>query len=126
MLAREQQLRLSDEVQRRYRRYGDNSAAKERVTANLQRQVCAEFGFSAAPQEGLDLLRSATALFPADKQVAAAAFYLHRNICRPCPLPLMAPLPDVELADLDGQFQQLRQLVRNTAPLTLIYAGSIT
>ena len=129
MLQRDSELRLSEEVQQRYRGCGDNWNAKERVTQGVKRQVCAEFGFASDMKGGLDLLRSSISLFPGDEAILGAAFYLHRNICRPCPVPMGAAIPDVPLfqRSLSGVSQTtLRATCQSSAKLTLLYAGSIT
>jgi len=59
--------------------------------------VVASAGFRGARvREGLDLLRSASALFPGDAEVRGAAFYLRHNTHAPCPVAVGARVP-VEL-----------------------------
>jgi len=69
MLTRENELRLSYEVQGAYAKYPEDFTMKEKITIRTQRRVCTEFGFTHDMAEGLDLLRSATALFPGDEEV---------------------------------------------------------
>lgn len=109
MLMREDVLRLADATQRKYSACGDDGGAKERVTSAVQRRVVSEFGLD--PAEGLELLRSATALFPDDEEVVRSAHWLRYNICAPCPLHVGDVVPDVPLfAAADGARTSVRAL----------------
>lgn len=133
MLRRDHELRLSDEYQARYSMCGDDGAAKELVTGAVQRRVAVEAGFSGAKtRAGVDLLQSASALFPDDAEVRGAAFYLYNNIHVACPLQLGAVVPNVPLHQLPPQ-RSCGAVAQRTlleyvaqAPLTVLCAGSAT
>lgn len=128
MLRRDDELRLSAEVQALYRKKPESGRHKTRVTVNLQRSLVAEFGFATAPEVGVDLLRSATCLFGGDAEVMAAAHYLRHNIVRDCPFSAGDALPAVplHLHDSEGS-TDLHSLLRNDAGLpTVLLAGSHT
>jgi len=127
MLVREDGLRLSDETQRLYAACADNSAGKERVTTAVQRRVVREFGLEV--DEGLDLLRSATALFPDDEEVVRSAHWLRHNICMPCPLRVGDAVPDAPLfAAADGARTSVHELAAagGGARPTVLAVGSHT
>lgn len=144
MLRADHALRLSEATQQRYAACGDSFNAKERVTKSVQQQVVREFGFSGCEDEGLDLLRSAMALFPGDAELIGSAFYLKHNIHVPCPLPPGGFLPSLQLTELrvkDGSAGERHALDRppspalcpvtllelcRAAPLTVLCAGSST
>lgn len=125
MLAREDALRLADATQRKYAACGDEGAGKLLVTAAVQRRVVREFGLDAA--EGLELLRSATALFPDDRGVVRAAHWLRHNICAPCPLRVGELVPDAPLFAADGGARtSARALAARDARPTVLAVGSHT
>lgn len=134
MLRREDELRLCDATQRRYAARAEDGAWKEKVTVDVQRRVCAEFGFEGAGvSEGLDLLRSATALFPDDEELLRSAHWLRHNICAPCPLDVGAIVPDVPLyfardaAPGAAAQTSVRELAaRNRSGPTVLVVGSHT
>lgn len=144
MLARDDELRLSAAVQAEYAACGDDSALKAQVTNKVQRQVAVEHGFQDNVAEGVDLMRSATYLFPNDHDVLQAAHYLRNNIHTPCPfsvgqkVPLDLPLhqfqlpgrtvrPDHLAAGLSLAPVTLGEVLAASAPRpTLIAAGSHT
>ena len=77
MLRREDTLRLSEEVQARYAEQEDCWDWKWKVTDDVQKQVCIEFGFHDSMAEGLDLLRrNMSSLFPYDQEVRDVGYYL--------------------------------------------------
>ena len=135
MLRADHTYRLSDEYQARYAACGDCSSTKERVTTAIQRRVVREAGFTGAEAEGLDLLRSAMALFPGDQELIDSAFYLKYNIHVDCPLPVGTTLPELPLSELCAkpaaagpcalQTRSLREVCA-AAPLTVLCAGSHT
>lgn len=144
MLRRDDELRLSAAVQAEYAACGDDSALKAQVTNKVQRQVAVEHGFQDNVAEGVDLIRSATYLFPNDRQVQQSAHYLRNNIHKLCPftvgqqVPLDLPLHKFQLpnrilradeltAGLSMALVTLGELLAASAPRpTLIAAGSHT
>jgi len=127
MLRREDQLRLSADVQNRYQRQKDDFPWKIRVTEDVQKQVCREFGFRADIKEGLDLLRSAEALFPGDAEVKDSCHWLRHNICKPCPISVGDVVPNVTVyTSPAGMATQLHEIVGSCAQPTVIFAGSYT
>ena len=73
MLRRDDQLRLSGPVQNRYRQCGEDVNGRIRVTEDVQRQVVREHGFARNVRDGVELLRSAKALWPNDTEIRDAA-----------------------------------------------------
>lgn len=125
MLRRDDELRLSAEVQARYALPPECWDWKWQVTDEVQRQVCEEFGFGVHLSEGLDLLRSSRALFPEDEEVKQAAHYLRYNIHTKCPLPVGGIVPDVLLHTLDGEERCLHDVSR-AGITTVVFTGSHT
>lgn len=130
MLYRDDELRLSEEVQEKYAMEPDSWAWKWQVTEEVQQRVCREFGFEesgAGLAEGLDLLRSAIALFPEDEGIRQAAHYLRHNIHMECPISVGKVVPDIPLFSLAGGERSLSQVVAAGRPgATVIFAGSHT
>lgn len=111
MLRRDDELRLSKVIQAKYAECPDDYGWKEAVTEEVQRQVVTESGFAQNIRAGLDLLRSATALFPQDPEIKNAAHYLRHNILEACPLAIGSQLPAIQLHDIDsGSTVCLREL----------------
>jgi len=126
MLTRENELRLSDEVQSAYAKYPEDFSWKEKITIRTQRRVCTEFGFTHDIAEGLDLLRSATALFPGDEEVKNSAHWLKYNICYPCPVEIGRIVPDIMLSTIDKSPLSLHKVVARSKMPTVVLAGSYT
>lgn len=126
MLIRENALRLSTKVQSRYAQRADDFDWKTKVTGQVQRQVCHEFGFTHDLDEGIDLLQSPLSLFPDDEEVRNAAHWLKYNIIAMCPIAVGTPVPDVPLTHLAGSPTSLHNLLDNTELPTVIVAGSHT
>lgn len=93
MLRRDDELRLSPATQARYAAVGDDGDAKSRITDQVQAQVATEFGFGDNVTEGVDLMRSASYLFPHDEEIRQTTHYLRNNIHRVCPLQLGEKVP---------------------------------
>lgn len=125
MLRREDELRLSEEVQDRYALYPESWDWKWQVTDEVQRQVCEESGFADSVEEGLDLLRSSQVLFPGDEEIKQAAHYLKYNIHAACPLQPGCVVPDVGLHTLSGEEVRLHDVAAPRG-MTVILAGSHT
>src|SRR5262245_18642731 len=69
MLRRENDLRLSPEIQARF---ADSSFDAISIAADVQERVASEFGYCGSSQMcrlGLDIIRSAPALFPEDPEI---------------------------------------------------------
>ena len=129
MLRADHSLRLSESTQARYAACGDSSIAKERVTCSVQRRVVREAGFRGNEAEGIDLLRSAVALYPNDNEILNAAFYLKFNIHVPCPLKVGKLVPEVPITELlngVGPVPCSLSSIFGQAPLTVLCAGSYT
>lgn len=125
MLRRDDELRLSEAVQSRYALEPDSWEWKWQVTDDVQRQVCKEFGFGDDTSEGLDLLRSALALFPHDDELRDAAHYLRHNIHAECGVPVGCVVPDLPLYGLDGGPTSLHQIAA-AGRATVLFTGSHT
>eukprot|EP01102_Stenamoeba_stenopodia_P004297 TRINITY_DN1461_c0_g1_i1.p1 TRINITY_DN1461_c0_g1~~TRINITY_DN1461_c0_g1_i1.p1 ORF type:complete len:311 (-),score=87.17 TRINITY_DN1461_c0_g1_i1:772-1704(-) len=105
MLAREDELRLSDEVQNRYR--WDPMTTK--VTEDVQRQVVQEFGF-----DDIRILRTAVALYRDDPEIASIPHYVKYNRSRLGHLSEGCDVPDVPLYHLDAKTKtSLQTLIDN-------------
>jgi len=130
MLRREDELRLSDKVQELYAKRPEDGVWKTRVTINVQRQVCSEFGFVVDIEDGLDLLRSASTLYPNDREIKESAHWLKYNICEPCPINIGSSVPDVQLHQYIGTEEttktSLRKVIQSVEVPTLLIAGSHT
>lgn len=126
MLRRDDALRLSEDVQSRYAQQPDNWNWKWKVTNDVQKQVCQEFGFGSSMAEGLDLLRSSMSLFPNDSEIRHAAHYLRYNIHVPCPSSMISTvIPDIKLHTMHGGDTSLDAMV-SAGKATVIIAGSHT
>lgn len=125
MLRRDDELRLSDEVQSRYALQPESWDWKWQVTDSVQRHVCEEFGYVNNVEKGLDLLRSSLSLFPNDDEVRQSAHYLRHNIHTDCPIPVGAKVPNILLYTLTGVATFLHDII-NSGRATLIIAGSHT
>mmetsp|Transcript_35400 Transcript_35400/g.69436 ORF Transcript_35400/g.69436 Transcript_35400/m.69436 type:complete len:128 (+) Transcript_35400:256-639(+) len=127
MLSREDELRLSDEVQHRYAQCGEDAGAKETVTVAVQQQVLLEFGCTKEEEEdGLELLRTALALFPGDSEVKNSAHWLKYNIHVSCPLTVGSTVPDVSLFTTSAQTVSLHSILAQSNRPTILVAGSHT
>lgn len=126
MLRRENELRLSNSVQSQYAACLDDFTGKVAITLEVQRRVCHEFGFSFDTEEGVDLLRSATALFPEDDEVKQSAHWLKYNICAPCPISLGTVVPNITTFATDKTPVTLHQICARSEMPTVILAGSFT
>ena len=97
MLRRENALRLHPSVQAEYGRMGEDEFEMTRFTTALQAHVSREFNVD--PAVGIELIRSATTLFP---ETAQLAHYVRHNRCVAGSLCVGDEAPDV-LLDTDGQ-----------------------
>jgi hypothetical protein len=97
LLRREDELRLHPKVQAAYTLIGESEEELSRFTTALQAHVASEMGVDAPL--GIDLIRSASVLFP---DVAQIAHYVRHNRCFAGTLRVGDNAPDVELATIDG------------------------
>eukprot|EP00299_Pterocystis_sp_00344_P007591 c2527_g1_i1.p1 GENE.c2527_g1_i1~~c2527_g1_i1.p1 ORF type:complete len:264 (+),score=60.81 c2527_g1_i1:38-829(+) len=129
MVTREDELRLCDETQRKYRRIRESGTWKDQVTEGVQHQVAVEFGFE-NPQDGIDLIRSARAFFPQDEEIRNAAHYLRNNIMVPCPLSVGKLVPEIPLYCYSTTqpfvTRSLLDIVTGSSRPTVLVAGSYT
>lgn len=125
MLKRDDELRLSDDVQARYALEPESWDWKWQVTEEVQRRVCEEFGFGSNVAEGVDLLRSSKALFPGDDEVKQAAHYLRFNTHEACPISIGTKAPELTVYSLSGEITQFCDITRK-GRATVVFAGSHT
>jgi len=125
MLKRDDELRLSNDVQARYALEPESWDWKWQVTEEVQQRVCEEFGFGSNVAEGLDLLRSSKALFPDDDEVKQAAHYLRYNIHEACPIAIGTKAPELTVYSLSGEAKRFSD-VTSKGQATVVFAGSHT
>lgn len=102
MLQRENDLRLSPEVQARF---ADASFDAISIAADVQEQVAIEFGYGESPEMiklGLDIIRSAPLLYPDEPSLRSIPHYVKYNRSRRGELDPVCPIPDARLAHLSG------------------------
>jgi len=118
MLVREKELRLSDENQEAYACPGPST----QVTEWIQIRVCREFGF---PDSGVNILRSAAALYPEREEMKLIPHYVRFN--RSCAGSLRTGMmaPDVPLSTLSGIHTSLAHHL-DPNKTTLLIAGSMS
>jgi hypothetical protein len=98
LLRRENEIRLHPAIQAEYGRMKENESEMSHFTTELQRYVCQEFNVD--PNMGIELIRSATVLFP---ETAKLAHYVRYNRCVPGTLCVGDHAPDVCLSSLDSK-----------------------
>jgi hypothetical protein len=126
MLAREDELRLSNETQLAYKNYrlaGKGEEGMETVVEDLQRRVVKEFGLPI--EVGLEAIRCAETLLPGDPEVKVLSLYRRHNRCVDGDLKVGDVAPDVELYTLSLDKIRLLEMVSVGRPLIII-AGSYT
>ncbi len=96
MLRREQELRLSESMQRRM---AESHGGWLDVVAEIQLQVVKEFGFGYDTSFGLQLLRGAASFFVDDPEIAEAAFWIRFNRA-----PILSASPSVSFSVLRASF----------------------
>jgi hypothetical protein len=118
MLLRENELRLSEEYQKKY-----EEAEKSwkidwlKVTENLQLQILQEFEISNL-SKGLFQLRTATVKFPEFKSIP---LYVKFNRSRVGNLKIGNEAPSMKLSDLEGN---MVELIDKNSKCQLIFGGS--
>jgi hypothetical protein len=128
MLRRDDELRLSSDMQNLYAKERESYEWKLQVTENIQRQVVREHGFGLTIQtedEGLAVLRSAKYFFPTDEEITQSAHYLRYNINRDCDVVLGEIAPHIPLRHLNMMATDFHsQLMRSE--VSVVLAGSYT
>jgi len=129
MLQRECHLRLSHEYQFLFTFFTNDEERVTQIIDMLQLQVVKEFGYN-----DVDILRSAQTLFPGDKDIIDAAFYLKYNRCRQGAIKEGDMYDDVPLLRLNGSSTSLnsyfidtckRESLQHDSPF-IVVAGSIS
>ena len=137
MLKRENELRLSADTQAEYTRARrvdpDGLPLVVAVTERLQQRVAREFGFASEDPDseqstarGVELLRSAQALFPGDDEIRAIPLYVRYNRMRRGELSVGDACPDARLLRItDGSDTRLTafQGADSDRPLVLLAAS---
>lgn len=98
MLQRENELRLHPHVQSEFGRIGENEKEMSSFVDALQAHVASEFNVD--PNVGINLIRSASTLFP---ETAKLAHYVRFNRCFEGSLSVGDTAPDVDLSTLAGE-----------------------
>jgi len=120
MLIRENELRLSNEYQKRYSEAENTSSSSWlHVTDELQRQIIREFNLDEEMDEALSCLRCATQIYPDLKQIP---LYTRYNRARDGDLQVGDIAPNVPVIQLDGQEGQLFDGLKSSS--TVLISGS--
>ena len=106
ILRRENALRLHPRVQAAYGIMGENEEEMSNFTTALQAYVSSEFNVE--PTLGIELIRSASTLFP---ETAKIAHYVRYNRCVRGSLNTGQEAPDVSLVKLTGEATTLWEAV---------------
>jgi len=123
MLRREEELRLSEEVQKQF---SDPATDTIHVAANVQLQVVREFGFN---EDMVEMIRAAPALYPTCPEVRRIPHYQKFNRAREGALILDSVAPTCRIALPNGTESTLYDYFQShcdsNKPI-LIAAGSYT
>jgi len=120
MLIRENELRLSDEYQKRYSDAEKTSFSSWLdVTDELQRQIIREFNLDEEMEDALLCLRCATQIYPDLKDIP---LYVKYNRARDGDLQIGDIVPDVPIVQLNGQENQLFDGLKSSS--TVLISGS--
>jgi hypothetical protein len=120
MLIRENELRLSEEYQKRYQEAEQTSSSSWLdVTDQLQREIIREFHLDEEMEDALLCLRCATQIYPDLKDIP---LYVRHNRARDGDLQIGEPTPDVPVVQLDGQESQLFDGLKSSP--TVLISGS--
>ena len=119
MLIRENELRLSDEYQNRFREAEQTSSTSSwlDVADELQQQVVREYHLDGEMVNALLCLRCATQIYPELKDIP---LYTKYNRARDGDLLVGDATPDVPVVQLDGRESQLFNGLEPSAPTVLI------
>ena len=127
MLRRENDLRLCEETQEKFRSAASTfgSSGWIRIVLQLQDQVCDEFGLS--KEIGLRALREAESLLPNDPEVKEISLYRKYNRCVDGNLNIHDSPPDVGLVHPTTKgIVQLHSIINFLRAPVVIFAGSYT
>jgi hypothetical protein len=102
MLMREDKLRLHPRIQQQFGTFGENEQMMSMFTTALQAHVSIEFNVD--PHVGIQLIRSATSLFP---ETAKLAHYVKHNRAFEGSLKVGDVAPDIELLSIAGNHTTL-------------------
>jgi hypothetical protein len=120
MLVRENELRLSDEYQKRYSEAEQTSTSSWLdVTDELQRQIIREFNLDEDIDDALLCLRCATQIYPDLQNIP---LYVQYNRARDGDLQVGDIAPNVPVVQLDGQENQLFDGLKSSS--TVLISGS--
>ena len=120
MLIRENELRLSEEYQKRYQEAEQKSSLSWLdVTDQLQREVIREFQLDDEMEDALLCLRCATQIYPDLKDIP---LYVRYNRARSGDLQIGDSTPNVPVVQLDGQESQLFDGLKSSS--TVLISGS--
>jgi hypothetical protein len=120
MLIRENELRLSDEYQKRYSDAEKTSFSSWLdVTNELQRQIIREFNLDEEMDDALLCLQCATQIYPDLKDIP---LYVKYNRARDGDLQFGDIAPNVPVVQLDGQENQLFDGLKSSS--TVLISGS--
>lgn len=120
MLIRENELRLSDEYQKRYTEAEQTSTTSWLdITDELQRQVIREFNLDDEMDEALLCFRCATQIYPDLKDIP---LYVRYNRAKDGDLKIGDNVPNVPVVQLDGQECQLFDGLKSSS--TVLIGGS--
>jgi len=125
MLARENELRLSDESQLWLATHEDDNA--EDFYLSLQKRVAGEFGHQTdkTQLQAVQFMRSARALYPDDEHIKNSVLYYKFNRSEQGKLTVGHACPDVDMFTCAGESARLSSYLHESLP-TVLVAGSIT
>ena len=120
MLIRENELRLSEEYQKRYQEAERTSSSSWLdVTDQLQREIIREFQLDDEMEDALLCLRCATQIHPDLKDIP---LYVRYNRARSGDLNIGNSTPNVPVVQLDGKESQLFDGLKSSS--TVLISGS--
>ncbi len=120
MLIRENELRLSDEYQKRYKDAEQiSSSSWLDLTDEIQRQIIREFHLEDEMDDALLCLRCATQIYPELKEIP---LYVRYNRARDGDLQVGDIAPDLPVVQLSGEETQLFAGLKSSS--TVLIGGS--
>lgn len=121
MLRREDELRLCNPAQAEFGRIGERHEDFNSFVTALQAHVSLEFQVD--PAIGVELIRSAVSLYPDDDEIKSIPHYVRNNRCKAGFLKAGDTPPDCAVTDLDGNPQQLVDILAKDRPVVLLGAS---